>query len=395
MGDAVQQAPDGTAVAARQSAMRLASLLENIRSQLRELCQHGGIVVGLSKEMAGVGYDSIGVSEWLSYRGILGSFLAYVTSRDALFGPVYTHAIGIAEYTMTAAHGKSLVPIQSSIWDAYLRQDLEFFATIGKLPPGFQALAVQGVRGNPTDKIVAAVEYIGRGQMALLPWPIPDAAIDSLVNCIKNVFIGPGVPEWAHNVDVPGVSVYQDEIVRLEDEIQTAHTEIEQLKQWRQLLYEKHDALDAMVGKALKRIGFACHKPDTTDDPDWVITDLGQKIAVEVGGSKDPIGKSKVTQAAGWIDREDTGYNRGLLIVNPCCLIDPHEREYWPLERQISKEGLKIAAGRGDLGIMLTTELFALVELCLQGRQSEAKAQFHTMLGKSLRVGRDGHWERY
>lgn len=391
VGGAVQQAADGTTVAARQPAMRLASLLANIRSQLRELCEHGGIVVGLSKKMAGMGYDSTGISDWVSYRGMLGSSLAYVTSTDILFGPVYTRAIGIPQYTMTAAHGKSLVFIQHSIWDAYLRQELEFFATIGQLPPGFQALAVQTVRGTPTDKIVAAVEYIGQGQMALLPWPVPDDAIESLVDCIKNVFVGPNVPEWVHNVNVPGISAYQGEISRLENDIKTVHTEIEQLKQWGQLLYEKNDALDTIVGRALKFIGFTCDKPDTTDDADWIITDLGQRISVEVGGSKDPIGKGKITQLAGWVDR---GYNRGLLVVNPCCLTDPHERERWPLDRQISKEGLRIAADRGDLAVMLTTELFHLVELCLQERQSDAQDEFRRILGKSLRIGSDNHWER-
>jgi hypothetical protein len=237
--------------------------------------------------------------------------------------------------------------------------------------------------------VVAVIHSIGH--LALLPVALSEDAVDTLVDCIHAVFEAPSVPDWVKTIGVPGISLFESEISEAHAQIETARAAIVKLERWRQLLFEKDDALEDMVGDALTLPGLAPTKPPDDNDPDWMVDGPPQDLVIEVTGSDKIVPKSKMTQLLGWANKHG---RKGLLIANPCRLTDSNQRDQRHLDELISQEGLDVGA-KADLAVMLCSQLFGLVKMHLEGRSAEALSQFHNIVGQKLMLNsKTHHWER-
>lgn len=393
IGDTVWNDLDGIPMTNPELAQRLRNAFNHFRDQTYTLCANGGLVVGFVRDFGLVAYSNASPTNRSLYRAI-GQALPrdYVTSMELFYGPYSYSERRTFEFALSPVQGRALAMTHHSIWSTYLQSDVKFYYTFDKFPnPGeYRPIAVQKVRGNPTEKVVAAADYIGSGQIALLPHPETADAIILLLSGIRATLGSPVVPAWVLSVDVPGIAMHQDQIDRAKDDIQAAESAISSLLSWTQLLFEKDDQLDLVVGEALKTLGFTPTKPQTNNDADWIVDLPDQKLVIEVTGADGVIPKKKMTQLLGWINHHG---GRGLLVANPFRLINASDRRQRHLDELISQEGLKVGA-ESNLTILFTTELFDLVMTSLEGRQSQAQCKFEHSINCRIERRSDNHWIR-
>lgn len=147
-------------------------------------------------------------------------------------------------------------------------------------------------------------------------------------------------PAWLANFSVPGQKRIDDDITRINAELQTtfdqlnkAHSERGKCRECLKLLYEREYALEPVVRDILR--GFGAHVEDPEDkgkEDGWIVVNAGDRTyegVLEVKSTRaDEFGEAGRKQLLDWIDRGRTLREKnykGIFVGNSA--VDKHLRE--------------------------------------------------------------------
>jgi hypothetical protein len=142
-------------------------------------------------------------------------------------------------------------------------------------------------------------------------------------------------PEWADLVIIPGIPALTDQIIdegkkllAIETAIQKANEKINNLNEYKRLLYSDGPELEDIVQRCFNEIGGKII-PAKYSQEEFILFYSGNEYLVEVKGSSKSIALKHLRQLNDYLLKyqEDTGkVCKGILFGNAWRLIPPHER---------------------------------------------------------------------
>jgi hypothetical protein len=178
-------------------------------------------------------------------------------------------------------------------------------------------------------------------------------------------------PEWLEEFSVPGesdvteeISEVEAEIGSLEDRLREKQNDLENLREFKVLLYGNEDQLENLVPSVFERMGFDIDG-EKSHGRDGAIHLENQILLLEITGTTGGISHSKCGQLDRWVrdselENPDESYG-GLLIVNPFRETRPENRSGY-----LSPDVVEIMEKWG-YKILTTTYLFELFTQSLRG----------------------------
>ena len=205
------------------------------------------------------------------------------------------------------------------------------------------------------------------GYAALVPPNSNYLYSEFVKSVLQNVFdIESGVrgrapPSWLSDYSLPTEENIQQEIDEKRSEVNRLEKEIENITQFKQLLYEADTRLEETVQNALRQIGFDV-SGEIPGKRDGVLHSNKTDFVLEITGTTGGIKLSKCRQLDEWVDNAVAESPQqsvsGLLIVNSEMSTAPGDRNL-AVEPNVQKYMDK----RGDYKILTTIDLYKLVKL--------------------------------
>ena len=227
-------------------------------------------------------------------------------------------------------------PIVQNIYDRAIAARLSYGRIADKIaPPDFNSV-------DPTQRENLPIEY-GDGCVYFLPmingWEYDELAAHILRYNILEKEKQPQqqqTPEWVDNYTVPGenkiesnISSLENEIKELEEKVRNKQADLEDLREYKSLLFGNDDQLENIVPEVFEEIGFNV-EGETSHGHDGVIKLDDRTIVLEITGTNSGVKKNKCQQVDRWVRSHETddpdGNYTGLLIVNPLRETDPDDR---------------------------------------------------------------------
>jgi len=225
---------------------------------------------------------------------------------------------------------------------------------------------------NSVEKPIAAQFRVGEGSVIFIPVPIGVSRSDfgiALVQTVKNLVSrnqDVETPQWAEEILVPGAEAHISRINELEQRIELATSELDELKrqrdavlQFRVLLFGSGKfILEPVVREAFRRLGFDVPDPDSyAGEWDMEGTADGRSLIGEIEGAEGAVAVNKFRQLLQYVTEEvlEGKDPKGILVGNGFRAEEPQNRG-----EQFSEHVLRGAA-KNSFCLVPTTELFKAV----------------------------------
>jgi hypothetical protein len=232
--------------------------------------------------------------------------------------------------------------------------------------------------------IVSLSKRIGAGHIIFIPSYYDSVNGKLLEQCINKLLKGKEVilqPAWAQAILVHGQQDIRGKIEELNKNILSFEKERDKLieendniESWKWLLYAKgKHQLQPIVQEALRLIGFKVEDQPDKDSDGLVTSEYGCAL-LEVVGSTGTIRLEKlgelVTNVGNFIKQEGRQVN-GILVGNPFCEELLENRPPKDSQKPLFAKELLESAERQDITVLLSTDLYELVNRILANELSE------------------------
>lgn len=245
---------------------------------------------------------------------------------------------------------------------------------------------------------LSLVKKVKNGYIILLPSEYSSENGEVLENCIGDILAvdePTQKPEWVDELVVPGqetlvpkLAELNTSIERLENKKEQTSTEIQQLENWKYLLYEKgKHRLETTVRRALSLIGFD-DRSDTEQIADGFFNCKYGDAILEVEGSKESIKIKKISQLirdrANYIEEKKCSPPKGILVGNPFCEEKIDNRPPQGTNKLLFTKELVQTAEKQDVAVILSSDLYDIVCRILKNEMTdEEKASLRKMVFES------------
>lgn len=236
---------------------------------------------------------------------------------------------------------------------------------------------------------LSIAKQVRNGYIILIPCDYSAENGSVLEDCIQSILekgMPAPKPDWVSNIIVPGQEVLlpklndiNQSIEDLNNEAKQISSDIEQLEEWKYLLYESGERyLRPLVRNALSIIGFQDNSYIEQIADGFFSCEYGDAI-LEVEGSKDTIKIEKISQLikdrANYIEDKKTVSPKGMLVGNPFReeLLD--NRPPKGSQKSLFTKELLQTAEKQDVVVLLSTDLYKVVSLILRGELSKDQKQ--------------------
>ncbi len=239
---------------------------------------------------------------------------------------------------------------------------------------------------------------INEGYMVFIPnlrGSVDEAKfINNIIGCAKPILtnnIKSDPPEWANDYTLPGqeklqgdIDSLQEEITKLENKQSKLVTELNNLIDFRGLLFEKGMPLQDVVIRSLNLIGFKAENYQEDDMEHDIVLKApeGRAVAEVEGKDNSAINIDKLDQLSRVIDEDfhnNEEYAQGLLIGNAYRLLPLSKRQ------QAFTNKVRKASKRKNFNLISTQQLFFAVEKILQDPQNDLlKAAYRKIILESV-----------
>lgn len=260
---------------------------------------------------------------------------------------------------------------------------------------------------NKSEKPIGYSIKINNGLLVFLPYP-PDKFDHKklsgvLINCAKPYLtneIKTPVPEWIRDFEIPGetelvkeINILNVKIQEVEKQKSEVEIKLNELNEFKGLLYEQGKILEKSAIKAFRRLGFNAENRQKDDmEHDIILTSPEGRAIVEVEGKdNDSLHIEKFDQLSRVVDEDfklTESYPEGILLGN-------HFRYTHPLKRKEAfTDMVKTASKRKQFVLLTTFELYKAVSKVLENPkdknfQEEVRIKIFRGKGKEIKLIED------
>ena len=237
---------------------------------------------------------------------------------------------------------------------------------------------------NKSEKPIGYSIKIVSGLLIFLPYPPNEfdhkKLLGVLINCAKPYLtkeIKTPVPEWAQDFEITGekelakeINIYNVKIQEIEKQKSEVEIKLNELNEFKALMYEQGKLLEKSAIKAFRILGFNAENRQKDDmEHDIILTSPEGRAIVEVEGKdNDSVHIDKLDQLSRVVDEDfklNGSYPEGILLGNHFRYLHPHKR------REAFTEKVKIAAQRKQFVLLTTFELYKAVSKVLGNATNE------------------------
>lgn len=260
---------------------------------------------------------------------------------------------------------------------------------------------------NKSEKPIGYSIKINNGLLVFLPYPPNEfdhkKLLGVLINCAKPYLtkeIKTPVPEWVRDFEIPGetelvkqINILNVKIQEIEKQKSEVEIKLNELNEFKGLLYEQGKLLEKSAIKAFRILGFNAENRQKDDmEHDIILTSPEGRAIVEVEGKdNDSVNIDKFDQLSRVVDEDfklNGSYSEGILLGN-------HFRYLHPLKRKEAfTEKVKIASKWKKFVLLTTFELYKAVSKILENPtnedlKKELRNKIFTGKGKEIRLIED------
>ncbi|MFC7077773.1 hypothetical protein [Haloarcula halophila] len=272
---------------------------------------------------------------------------------------------------ITVEYGKSINPDSiDSDWDWYFNgNEFEWFlhfASQERLSLGSTNLRASSIVENEFERSVAVKicpSIANPGKIYLIPHLSNWEYRDLIQNILTHIFEEGSTsevensPDWTSKYELPDESTtkseiesIKQEIAELESSLKQANERLEDLKEYKLLLYGGDKELEDLVPKVFREFGFDV-EGEQPHGRDGLVELDSQNIVLETTGTTGGAKKEKARQLDDWVeelvyDDPERDYT-GLLVINPFRREDPEDRDEFlhnHVEQYMDQRGYKVLA---------------------------------------------------
>jgi len=245
---------------------------------------------------------------------------------------------------------------------------------------------------------LSLIKQVNNGQIIFIPSTYSSDNGSILEDCIQSVLradIPSPKPDWLNDIVVPGQEVLQPKLDTINKEIENLrgkaeqiNSNIEQLDNWKYLLYEQGEHhLQPIVRNALSIVGMQ-DKSDIEQIADgFFVCEYGGAI-LEVEGSKNAIKIEKINQLikdrANYSTDKQITSPKGILVGNPFREEPLDNRPPKGSHKKLFTKELLQTAEKQDIVVILSTDLYNIASLSLRGQiPGERKREIRKLIFES------------
>lgn len=232
---------------------------------------------------------------------------------------------------------------------------------------------VNSIAENSYGKAISLQLKKEGGKLFLLPNTTRISYSEFVKESLENIFEidskveGRAPPTWVSNYSLPNESELIANIDEKRREITELESELDQLTKYKRLLYETSTNLEEVTKRALRELGFVV-EGEVPGRRDGVLNTSQAKFVLEITGTTGGVKLSKCRQLDEWVEDAIVEFPEekvlGLLIVNSQMAISPNERN---VSIEPNAENYLKERGKGDYKVLLTSDLYQIVEQSLSG----------------------------
>lgn len=237
---------------------------------------------------------------------------------------------------------------------------------------------------NKSERPIGYSININNGLLVFLPYPPnkfnPEKLSGVLINCAKPYLtkeIKTPVPEWVRDFEISGetelvkeINILNLKIKEIEKQKSEVIIKLNELNEFKALMYEQGKLLEKSAIKAFRILGFIAENRQKDDmEHDIILTSPEGRAIVEVEGKdNDSVHIDKLDQLSRVVDEDFKligSYPEGILLGN-------HFRYLHPLKRKEAfTEKVIIATKRKQFVLLTTFELYKAVSKVLENPTNE------------------------